>query len=298
MKHIMTFTLLQALLLLSLPGQAAINIFACEPEWASLAEEIGRDRVAVFSATTGKQDPHHIQARPGLIAQARRADLLICTGADLEAGWVPLLLKKSANANILNGASGYFMTSDYVELLDKPQQLDRSQGDIHAAGNPHFHLDPRNMLRVAEALAARLSKIDKTNAGVYASNLADFSQRWLNAINTWQQQAQALKGTAYVVNHKSWIYLAHWLDVDMNNVIEPRPGIPPGAEHLSRLIDTIEQKGIKKILYAAHGNPRAAHWLAEKTGIRAIELPYTVGGNDRVNNLFELFDDTLKQLME
>lgn len=284
--------------MLPLISQASINIFACEPEWAALAEEIGKDKVSVFSATTGKQDPHHIEARPGLIAKARRADLLICTGADLEAGWLPLLLKKSANGKIIAGASGNFMSSDYVELLDKPLAMDRSQGDIHAAGNPHFHLNPHHILTVAKAFTARLGEIDKTNSDFYQASLSDFSQRWQVATTAWEQQAQGIKSNSYVVDHKSWIYLADWLHIDMNTTIEPRPGIPPSSEHLSQLIKIIKEKNIQKIFYAAHANPRAAQWLADQTGTQAIELPYTVGGNDKANNLFSLFDETLRLLLE
>lgn len=292
MKIWLVFTLL----MFPLISQAKINIFACEPEWASLAEEIGKDKVSVFSATSGKQDPHHIEARPGLIAKARQADLLICTGADLEAGWLPLLLNKSANGKIMAGAPGHFMASDYVELLDKPQALDRSQGDIHAAGNPHFHLNPHYILSVAEAFTTRLSAIDENNSDFYKNAFTDFRQRWLAAIETWEHQAQTIKNTAYAVDHKSWIYLAHWLNVDMSTTIEPKPGIPPGSEYLSQLIKIIKEKNIRKVFYAAHAHPRAAQWLANQTGISAIELPYTVGGSTGANDLFGLFDETLKLL--
>ncbi|HEY9050595.1 MAG TPA: zinc ABC transporter substrate-binding protein [Gammaproteobacteria bacterium] len=291
---------LLAFMLLMFPffAQASINIFACEPEWASLAEEIGKDKVSVFSATTGKQDPHHIEARPSLIAKARSADFLICTGADLEAGWLPLLVKKSANSKIIAGASGHFMASDYVELLDKPQILDRSQGDIHAAGNPHFHLNPHHILSVAKAFSARLGEIDKANSDFYQASLSDFSQRWQVATTAWENQARVIKNKAYAVDHKSWIYLADWLHIDMSTSIEPKPGIPPGSEHLSQLIKLIKEKNIQKIFYSAHANPRAAQWLANQTGVPAIELPYTVGGNDKAENLFSLFDETLRLLLK
>jgi zinc/manganese transport system substrate-binding protein len=137
----------------ALPARAALNVFACEPEWAALAKEIGGQRVAVASATTAQQDPHHVEARPSLIAHMRRADLLVCTGAELETGWLPVLLARSGNAKVQPGKPGYFEAAAFVELLDVPTTVDRSHGDIHAAGNPHVHTDPRRLAIIAERLA-------------------------------------------------------------------------------------------------------------------------------------------------
>jgi zinc/manganese transport system substrate-binding protein len=286
-------------LLLSVqPAWATLNVFACEPEWAALVQTIGGDRVAVYAATTGKQDPHHIQARPSLIAQTRRADLLLCTGAGLEQGWLPLLLRKAGNPRILAGRPGHLLASEYVPLLDKPEVLDRSLGDVHAAGNPHIHLDPHNILQVAQVLTQRLAELDPEQAGFYQSALADFSGTWSAAMARWEHQAQALQGRSFAVNHKSWVYLAHWLKLDMDTTLEPYPGVPPTAEQLSRLIQQVQRKKIAKIIYSAHSNPRAAHWLAEKTAIPAVELPYTVGGNERADDLYRLFDETLRLLKE
>ena len=277
---------------------ADISVFACEPEWAALAKEIGADTVSVHSATTGRQDPHHIEARPSLIAKARRADLLFCTGAELEQGWLPVLLRKAGNPAILPGRPGHLMASDHVSLLDKPQTLDRSHGDVHASGNPHIHLNPHNILQVARVLAQRLGEINESERAFYKTSLHGFEERWTGAITGWEAQALDLRNKAFAVNHKSWLYLASWLQLDMTTTLEPQPGVPPNAEHLSQLIDIVQKKKIKKIIYSAHSNPRAAHWLADKTGIRAIELPYTVGGSEKVDNLYQLFDETLRLLKE
>ena len=283
--------------LISVNVQAKLEIFTCEPEWAALAGELGGDLVNTFSATTGKQDPHRIEARPGLIAKIRRADLIICTGADLEAGWLPLLLSKSGNSKIQVGKSGYFLATDYVELLEKPIVLDRSQGDIHAAGNPHIHTSAPNIAQVAKALNQRLIELDGANADAYNRAWVDFNQRWSAAMIRWEQQAANIKHRTFVVDHKSWIYLANWLQLDMRIAIEPRPGIPPTTEYLASLIATIKQNNIQKIIYAAYSNPRAAQWLAGKTGATAVQLPYTVGGDANINNLFDLFDSTLQRLV-
>ena len=171
------------------PIHAAINIFACEPEWAALAEELGGEKLTTYSATTSMQDPHHIQARPSLIAKARRADLLVCSGAELETGWLPLLLRKSGNANIQPNQPGNFVAADYVEKLDVPKKLDRSMGDVHAEGNPHIHTNPENILLVADALRQRLAEIDVDNETHYASRYADFEKRWTKWVAEWKNAA-------------------------------------------------------------------------------------------------------------
>jgi zinc/manganese transport system substrate-binding protein len=291
---ILLFFLAQAV---ATTASATLEIFTCEPEWASLASELGGANVHVFSATTGKQDPHHIEARPSLIAKIRRADLIVCTGAELEAGWLPLLLGKSGNENIQLGKSGYFMATDYVQLLDKPAVVDRSQGDMHSGGNPHIHTNPHNIALVARALNQKLVELDSANETAYSAAYSDFIRRWNMAIARWEKQAEPVRHQAFAVGHQSWIYLENWLNLDMSVTLEPRPGIPPTAEHLAELIHTVKQKNIHKIVYAAYASPRAAQWLAEKSGTQAIELPFTVGGNERVNNLFDLFDDTLRALV-
>ena len=284
------------LLLVTFCAHANLEIFACEPEWAALATELGGKNVEVFSATTGKQDPHHIEARPSLSAKIRRADLIVCSGAELEVGWLPVLMKTAGNDKIMLGKPGYFMASDYVPLFEKSATVDRSQGDIHTAGNPHIQTNPHNIAMVAAALKERMSELDATNATAYDTGYRNFIGRWNAAMTRWEKQAEAIKHHAFAVNHSSWIYLATWLDIDISVTLEPKPGIPPTAEHLAKLIKTIQQKNIHKIIYSAYESPRAAHWLAEKSGAQAIELPFTVGGNDKVNNLFDLFDYTVNAL--
>jgi zinc/manganese transport system substrate-binding protein len=296
MKSIQLFFTLW-LSLLATATQARLEIFTCEPEWASLASELGADKVNVFSATTGTQDPHHIEARPALIAKIRRADLLICTGAELEAGWLPLLLSKSGNAKIQPGTAGYFIASDYVKLLNKPVQADRSEGDIHLAGNPHIQTSAPNIALVATALHHRLLTLDNNNQATYSSAYENFMQRWRLAMTRWEQQAAPIKQQAFAVDHQSWVYLAHWLHLDMDVTLEPKPGIPPSTRQLAEIQHAVKQKNIRKIIYAAYASPRSAQWLAEKTSATAVELPFTVGGNSNVKNLFDLFDQTLNALV-
>ncbi len=284
-------------LLLALPAHAAVRVFACEPEWGALAQELGGDRVDVTVATTALQDPHQIQAKPSLIARARNADLVVCTGAELEIGWLPLLLQQSGNARLQPGQPGNFAAADVVRKLDVPTQLDRSQGDVHAAGNPHIQTDPRNIARVAVALAARLRKVDPANAAVYAKREADFSQRWQAAIDRWTAQAAPLKGAAVVSQHKAFVYLYDWLGLKEVAVLEPKPGVEPSASHLQSVLATLKGNPARMVLYAAYQDPRPSLWLTANGGVPAVKLPFTVGGSDAAKDLFGLFDDTLARLL-
>ncbi len=297
MKSVQAFVS-TCLLLIALPVQAVLNIFACEPEWASLSEEIGGDKVNVFSATTARQDVHRIQARPSLIAQMRRADLVVCTGAELEAGWLPLLLQRASNRNVLPGQPGYFMAAEQVERIDIPRAVDRSMGDVHAGGNPHVHLDPHRVLIIARLLAERMAEVDASHALRYKSRLLDFEQRWQSAIERWQRQAIALKGVSVVVHHKDWRYLLDWLGMKEAATLEPKPGLPPNVSHLSSLKRQMQDQPAAMILRTAYQEARASEWLAAKTGIPAIQLPYTIGGSEIAKDLFGLFDESLSLMLK
>ena len=215
---------------------SGLQVFTCEPEWAALAKELGGERLDIYSATTAQQDPHHIQARPSLIARTRQADLLICSGAELEIGWLPLLLQKSANPKIQPGQPGHFMAAEQVSRLGMLAQVDRSMGDVHASGNPHVHLDPQRLLIIAERLAKRLAQIDGDNADFYQQRLADFHQRLALANQRWQGAIERLKDKHIIVHHDSWIYLTHWLHMHTVATLEPKPGLPPSSMHLAELV--------------------------------------------------------------
>ena len=279
-------------------AQAALNVFACEPEWAALAREVGGGDVKIYSATTAMQDPHRIEARPSLIAQMRRADLVVCTGAELEIGWLPVLLREAGNAAVQPGLPGYFEAARFVALLDKPARLDRADGDVHASGNPHLHTDPRNILRVSTALATRLAELDPANAAAYRSRGQDFAARWNAAMARWQTRGAPLKGVSVAVQHASFLYLLNWLEMRTVATLEPKPGVEPSVGHLARVAAQLQVTPARMVLRAAYQSPRPADWLASRAGIPALALPYTVGGNARAGDLFGLFDDTLDQLLQ
>jgi zinc/manganese transport system substrate-binding protein len=285
-----------SLLLASHTAQATLNVLACEPEWAALTQELAGDLARVTSATTAKQDPHHIEARPSLIARARNADLLVCTGADLEIGWLPLLQRESGNARIQSGRAGYFEAADSVRLLEKSGVADRAQGDVHPGGNPHLQADPRNLLKVANALAPRLADLDPSNAAVYAARNQDFQKRMTVAIARWEKDAASLRGVPVVVHHKSWSYLTDWLGLKVVADLEPKSGIEPSVSSLAALLERLKTQPARMILRTAYQSPKPSEWLAERAGIPAVELPYTVGGSAAAKDLFGLFDDTVAKL--
>lgn len=279
------------------PATAALRVFACEPEWGALAQELGGKLVDVTVATTALQDPHQIQAKPSLIARTRNADLVVCTGAELEIGWLPQLLQQSGNQKVQPGQPGNFAAADYVNKLEVPTALDRSQGDVHAAGNPHIQTDPRNIALVAAALGPRLAQLDAANAGEYARLQADFNRRWQEAMGKWNAKAAPLKGSAVVSQHKGFAYLYDWLGLKEVAVLEPKPGIEPTVSHLQEVQAALKNNPARMVIYAAYQDPRASEWLSKNANLPAVKLPFTVGGSDAAKDLFGLFDDTLGRLL-
>ncbi len=276
---------------------ADLKVFACEPEWAALAEEIGGKAVKASSATNALQDPHYIQARPSLISRVRRADIVICSGAQLEIGWLPMLLNKGSNPSVMPGNPGHFIASDFVKRLDVPATVDRSQGDVHPQGNPHVQTNPHNILLIADALAARMTELDADNASIYKRGLEDFSQRWREAISGWEARASSLRGKRIITHHKSWVYLENWLGMEEVANLEPISGVPPTAGHLSSLLKRFGDDGADIIIHAPFQSEKASKWLSERTGIPEIMLPLTVGGSDAATDLFSWFDDILDRLL-
>lgn len=296
MRKTLRYVLALALVAFAGTVHSALRAVACEPEWGALLKELGGDRVSVYVATTAQQDPHRIEPRPSLIAKVRNADFLACTGAELEIGWLPVLLQQ-ASRKVQPGQPGYFEAASAVTLRDAPARLDRALGDVHALGNPHLHTDPHNIARVAQAMAARLETIDAAHAADYRARHADFQRRWQAAIVRWEAQAAPLRGMRLVAHHTGWAYLTHWLGIDTVAMLEPRPGVPPSAAHLADVLSRLRQTPARAVVRAPYENPRPSAWLAQQAGIPAIELPYTVGGAPEATDLFTLFDVTLARLL-
>lgn len=286
-----------ALLALALPSDAALKVFACEPEWGALAGELGGDKVSVYVATTALQDPHRIEARPSLIARARSADLMVCSGSELEIGWVPLLLTQAGNSRIQPGSPGFLEASQQVARIEIPKIVDRSMGDVHPGGNPHVHTDPRNIARVAGVLAERLAQIDPANAETYKARAESFQARWQAAIQRWERDGARLKDVPVVVYHRDLSYFIRWMGMREAGSLEPKPGIPPTPAHLAGLVEQMKRAPAKVIVYSPYNDARAAQFLSQRTGIPATLVPFTVGGSDRAKDLFGLFDDMIERLL-
>ena len=278
-------------------AHADLKIFATVPEWGALAQTLGGDKVKIYTATTGLQDPHRIQARPSLIANARRSNLVVATGGGLEDGWLPVVQRESNNPAISNGQPGFFAATNYVRMLDVPAVVDRTMGDVHAAGNPHIQTDPRNMLLVGRALSARLEQLDPENAAYYRSRGEQFQKDWQSNLARWQKEGAPLRGVKIWAQHDGYPYMNAWLGLNQVGVLEPRPGVEPSSRQLADIVQRQQTLQARLVIASAYMNDAPARWLSEKAGIPEVVLPFTVGGNERVTSLTALYDDTLNRLL-
>ena len=297
MKKFLAYIVISCISAYAPYAAAALKVFACEPEWGALVRELAGDKADVYDATTALQNPHGIQARPSLIARARSAELLVCTGAELEVGWLPLLLRQSGNPAIQPGRPGHFEAAGFVRMLDVPTRLDRAAGDVHAAGNPHIQTDARNYLPIAKALSARLTELDPANAAFYQTRLQTFRLTWQAALARWEKQAAPLKGQPILVQHTAFPYLNNWLGLQQVAALEPKPGMEPSAAHLAKVMEQLQQHPVRMVIRAAYQSAKPSEWIAEHAHIPAVELPFSVGGTDGAKDLFGLFDDTITRLL-
>ncbi len=300
MKLLKTISLFAASLALSLTttlAHADLKIFATVPEWGALAEALGGNKVQVYTATTGLQDPHRIQARPSLIAKARSANLVIATGAGLEVGWLPTVQREANNAGIMPNQPGLIEVARYVRMLDVPAVVDRTMGDVHAEGNPHIQTDPRNLLPIAKAISARMQQLDPENAAYYQTQLTQFDQTWQTNLQHWQKQAAPLRGVKVWYQHDGYPYMNAWLGLNQVGVLEPRPGVEPSSRQLADILQRQQSVQGRMVIASAYLNDAPSKWLSEKANIPMVVLPFTVGGNEQAKNLTALYDDTVQRLL-
>ena len=275
---------------------ANVKIFACEPEWGALAKEVAGSKAKIYVATGPDQDAHYIRARPSLIAKIRRANLVFCTGASLEVGWLPLLLQRGAPVEVQPGKPGNIMAADFVTTIEKPLVLDRSLGDIHPEGNPHVHLDPRNITILAKVLSKRLSTIDPANSAYYQRRTNSFVKGWNKLIIGWNKRLNHLKGQRVAVHHRSWSYLLSWSGIREAAMLEEKPGIPPSARHLNSVLKGVKAERTMAIVRTSFDDPQPSQWLMKKTGIPAVVLPFSVSRKPAEGNLAGLFNNILNKL--
>ncbi|CAM2929014.1 metal ABC transporter solute-binding protein, Zn/Mn family [Vibrio rarus] len=278
------------------PSVMALDIFVCEPEWKAFLSAHAPD-ASIYSATTAKQDPHYVQARPSLIAKMRQADIAMCSGADLEIGWLPMLQARSSNAAIQNGALSMIYASDYVRMLDTHDHVDRSHGDIHEHGNPHVQFAANDMIPLSFVVSKRLQMLDPSNGQTYQLHGMKFRAHWRNKLNEWQEKAAPLKGTQVVGYHATYRYLYEWLGMEQVADLEPKPGISPTTSHLQSL-SKLDEDAFDVIVYSSHQDRRPANWLQQRTGKHVVELPLTVSDGEGLDQLYDkVIDDLLSTLI-
>jgi zinc/manganese transport system substrate-binding protein len=276
---------------------AALHVVSSIPTLGSLAKEVGGSRVEVESLGKGYQDPHFVEPKPNLMLVLNRADLLLHVGLELEIGWLPPLVLGSRNSKIQPGDLGNLDCSRAIPVLDVPTiKVDRSMGDIHPQGNPHYWLPPGNAKIIAREIAQRLEQLDPDGRAEYERNLAAFNARVEAKEKEWAPLAAKLKGVKVATYHKSWSYVSQWLGLEEIGYVEPKPGIPPDPQHLARLIGVMKQDGARLLLVEDFYNKSVASLVADKAGAKMLTLPTDVGATPQIKDWFTLVDTLLKAL--
>ncbi len=286
-----------SLALYASPAVAQLKVVTSTTDLADIASEVGGNRINVRHIGEGYQDPHFIEAKPSFVLQLRNADVWAFVGLDLEAGWMPLLLDGARNQKIRRGGSGYVDVSRAIPLLDVPRSgVDRSQGDVHALGNPHYWLDPSNGRRIAQLFKAKFTELDPKNAAAYDANLKAFEAKLAAAERSWQPQLAAIRGKPVVAWHTSWRYLANYTKMNIVGFMEPKPGVPPSPSHLAGLIQTIKRTGAKVIIMEPFYARKTADFVASRTGIKVLILPPSVGGERALTDYVQLLKSDIGKL--
>lgn len=276
---------------------AQLNVVTTTEDIASIVKEVGGDLVAVKTIARGYQDPHVIEAKPSYMLKVNRADLLAYQGLDLEVGWLPMLIQGARNKNVFPGQLGHLDVSQVITPLEIPGgELDRSMGDVHPHGNPHYHLNPENGLLMAETIADRLIRLDPSNADAYKSNLESFSKRLEEKITQWKTRMEKFQSLKVITYHSTWNYLLDFLSIESVGTIENRPGIPPSGRHLSELSSVMKQTNTRVILQASYFEEEYSDLLVGKTQGEVLVLPVSVGGVEEARDYIALFDVLIKML--
>jgi ABC-type Zn uptake system ZnuABC Zn-binding protein ZnuA len=273
------------------PAAAALNVVTTTEDLASIAREVGGDRVKVESLARGYQDPHFVEAKPSFVIKLHSADLLIAVGRELEIGWLPPLITQSRNSKIQPGGSGYLDASLNVRILEIPTgQITRAMGDVHPQGNPHYWLDPRNGRRIAQAVQQKFAALQPADAAYFAQRHAAFDQKLAAAEKRWDAQMAAYKGTKVVTYHRSWSNFADRFGLDVIGYVEPRPGIPPSPSHTLDVIREMKAQGVKVILVEPYFDLKTPNSIARETGATVLVMPPSVGGVKEATDYVALFD--------
>ncbi len=279
-------------------ARAELNVITSTEDLASIAHEVGGDKIKVESIARGYQDPHFVEAKPSFVLKLNRANLLIVVGRDLEIGWLPPLITQSRNAHVQPGADGYLDASLTAKILELPSgQITRAMGDVHPLGNPHYWLDPENGRRIAKAIQAKLSQMDGANASYYTQREADFERRLTEAEGRWKSQMAPYKGLKVVTYHRSWPNFADAFGLEVIGYVEPKPGIPPTPQHTLDVIQAMKGQNVKIIMVEPYFDLKTPNSIASATGGKVLVMPPSVGGVKEASDYFKLFDTDIAQLI-
>ena len=277
---------------------AVVNVVATTEDLASLAREVGGERVKVDALAKGYQDPHFVEAKPSFVFILNKADLLVAVGRELEIGWLPPLVLQSRNAKIQPGAAGYLDASLTARILEIPTgQVTRAMGDVHPQGNPHYWLDPGNGRRIAQAVQARLSQLSPADAVYFAQRYADFDQRLAAAEKRWDAAMAPYRGTKVVTYHRSWPNFCERFGLDVIGYVEPKPGIPPSPAHTIELMATMKREGVKLLLVEPYFDEKTPNSIGRETGVPVLVLPPSVGGEKQITDYIGLFDHNVEAVL-
>jgi zinc/manganese transport system substrate-binding protein len=294
-------TLLIALLAGVVPAgaQGKLNVVATTEDLASIAREVGGDRIAVEAIARGYQDPHFVEAKPSFILKLQKADVLVVVGRELEIGWLPPLVQQSRNSKIQPGAEGYLDASLQASILEVPTgQITRAMGDVHPLGNPHYWLDPENGKRVGKSIADKFSQMRPNDRAYFEQRLGDFTMRLDAAEKRWLAQVAPYKGTKIVTYHRSFPNFAERFGLDIIGYVEPRPGIPPSPQHTLDLINEMKRQNVKLVLVEPYFDLKTPNAIGRETGAQVLVMPPSVGGTKEVTDYFKLFDYDINLLVE
>jgi zinc/manganese transport system substrate-binding protein len=299
MKRLSILAFVLAVAMRAAPAQAQLNVVATTQDMASIAQEVGGDKIKITALAKGYQDPHFVEAKPSFVLILNKANLLIVVGRDLELGWLPPLITQSRNPRIQPGAEGYLDPSTSAKILEMPTgAITRAEGDVHPLGNPHYWLDPENGRRIAKAIQAKLAQMDPANAAYYAQREADFETRLTAALQRWKAQMVPYKGLKVITYHRSWANFADAFGLSVVGYVEPKPGIPPTPQHTLDVINAMKAQSIKMIMVEPYFDTKTPNSIASNTGAKVLVMPPSVGGVPQASDYFKLFDYDINLLVD
>jgi zinc/manganese transport system substrate-binding protein len=279
-------------------AQSKLNVVTTTEDLASIAREVGGDRIVVESISRGYQDPHFVEAKPSFILKLQKASLLVVVGRELEIGWLPPLIQQSRNAKVQVGAEGYLDASREARILDVPQgQVTRAEGDVHPLGNPHYWLDPENGKVIARAITQKLVQLRPNDKAYFEQRLNDFSTRLTEAERRWVQLLAPYRGTKVVTYHRSFSNFAERFGLDVIGYIEPRPGIPPSPQHTLDLMNEMKRQNVKLVLVEPYFDLKTPNAIGRTTGAEVLVMPPSTGGVKEITDYLKLFEYDVNLLM-